>query len=84
MSKRCDGIADCIENFDEKNCTMVAFNNDLYHKEQPPLNHEGNYSKIKISLEINVGTMNEVENVLQLNIFVHLEWSVQENLDLNQ
>lgn len=74
MSKRCDGMADCVENFDEINCTMILFNNDLYNKEQPPLNHEGNFAWVKINLVITVGNINEEENLLQLSIFVQLEW----------
>ena len=53
---------------------MILFNNNLYNKEQPPLIHEGNFAWVKINLVITVGNINEEENLLQLSIFVQLEW----------
>ena len=74
LDKRCDGIADCADNSDEINCTMIVFNDDLYRQESPPLNSDGNKARVLVQFEITVGNVNELENFISMNVMVRLEW----------
>ena len=53
---------------------MIAFNDDLYRQESPPLNSDGNKARVLVEFEITLGNVNELENFVGMNILVRLEW----------
>ena len=75
LSKRCDGIPDCENYSDEKNCKIVFADEELYRKDLPPLQAEGKLIPLWINLEvIDVGKIDETEMTIAVKLHFHLEW----------
>ena len=75
MAGRCDGIADCNDAFDEKSCTMIYFEPDLYRKEYPPLDKESGHTGVDIDLaDIHVSAVDEFVQIFHVKFFIQLTW----------
>ena len=53
---------------------MISFIDDLYFKEQPPISPYEDKARVEIHLNITIGDIDEVKNVVQLNILAQLTW----------
>jgi hypothetical protein len=75
MEYHCDGVADCENNFDELNCSMLLMDQNLYRKEYPPLqmNRKGTIIKISV-LIISLGNFEEIDMRFTIKFLVLLEW----------
>ena len=73
--RRCDGVADCEGNYDEKNCSLVRVDEDLYRRDMPPLGENGEETKIIVNVKLlNLGTLDEIGETYQLRFFLQLQW----------
>ena len=74
MMKRCDGISDCINDFDEINCTLVLLNEQLYRKESPPLEMNG-IIEVKVNLTIlDIGIIDEIKQTVDIKFSIWIQW----------
>ena len=72
---RCDGHAECENNFDEKNCTMVVTHEDLYSNGYPPQGKDGEKLPILISLtNLSFGRIDELNEHFNLRSILNLKW----------
>ena len=75
LELRCDGAGDCEDNLDEKNCTMVITNDELYRKDYPPLENNRGYVLINSSITIlSFGQINEIEEAYNAKFHLRLMW----------
>ena len=75
MEKRCNGVADCVYNFDENNCEMVRIDYSLYHKEYPSLQMDGTETIVTISMDIlSIGSFEEIAMTFTVKFLIHLHW----------
>jgi len=75
MASRCDGIADCSDAFDEKNCTMIIFENGLYRKEYPPLEKGTGHTTVSLDIaDIHVSNVEEFVQVFHVKFFIQVTW----------
>ena len=75
MESRCDGISDCLDAFDEMNCTMILFDSDLYRKEYPPLEKETGHTEVVIDLaNIHVSAVEEFLQIFHTSFLTQLTW----------
>jgi len=57
------------------NCDLVITDQNLYRKDFPPMEINGNSPTIKIALAIlGIGTIDEIEQTLQLSFNLKLHW----------
>ncbi len=74
LANKCDSSADCPDNSDEKNCTILLFSSD-YTKEQIPDKHTG-YGNTTNSVSVSV-TISDILNIdinsgnVGLNLALH-------------
>ncbi len=75
MENHCDGVADCENNFDELNCSMLLMDQNLYRKEYPPLqmNRKGTIIKISFSI-LSFGNFEEIDMKFTVKFLILLEW----------
>lgn len=74
MIKRCDGHADCFNNFDEINCTLVIVNKQLYRKESPPL---GDDTVVNVQASItllSIGNIDELKQTFTAKFIALIQW----------
>ena len=75
LELRCDGRADCDNNFDEKNCTLVINDEELYRKDSPPLGKNGEKLPINVSVAIlSFGRIDETIEIFYLRFLLKLQW----------
>jgi hypothetical protein len=75
MSQRCNGIPDCKDNFDEKNCNMIIIDKQLYQKEIPPLSKAEEKVKVLVNVSIiAIESFNEIEMVFKTKFSMNLKW----------
>ena len=75
LERRCDGIADCNGNYDEKNCTLIKADEDLYQKEKSPFGKNGKVTEVVVHVTIlDFGAVDEIEQSFQLRFFLQLRW----------
>jgi hypothetical protein len=75
VGKHCDGVSDCENNFDELNCSMILIDPNLYRKEYPPLQMDGQGTIVKISLKIiAIGNIKETDMTFSTKFFLQLQW----------
>ena len=75
MDQRCDGVTHCDEDFDEKSCSMVRADRQLYRKEVPPLGITGDVTKVHVDLQIlSLGDVDELLQTFNVKVFVRLQW----------
>ena len=79
MEEICDQIMDCVDESDEVNCRLIAFN-DNYNKKVPPftINKKNNSLEpaiIRISTQLkNVLAISEFSHTIDLKIGITLRW----------
>jgi hypothetical protein len=77
LKKRCDGIADCTDKFDETNCEMVIIDDKLYQKEHPPLDQETHQTIVKINVYVlSIDNLDEIEMTISVKFIVKLCWLI--------
>ena len=77
MSKRCNGISNCKDNFDETNCEMISIDKQLYYKEIPPLNEDKIKTNISVKVSIHaIEGINEIEMKFRIKFSLSLKWYV--------
>jgi hypothetical protein len=77
LKKRCDGVADCDDKFDEKKCEIVIIDQNIYQKEQPPLNKETHQTKVSVDMTvISVDNFDEIQMSFSAKFTVELQWCV--------
>ena len=77
IEKRCDGVADCKDYFDENNCEMVIIDKNRYQKEYPPLQADGTETIIKITVDLlSIGSFEEIAMTFSVKFYIMLEWYV--------
>jgi hypothetical protein len=77
MAKRCNGVADCEFDFDEKDCNLVTINNSTYKKEYPPFHSNGSEINVKIDVNIlSIGSFEEIGMTFTVKFSIALEWYV--------
>jgi len=75
MPKRCNGVADCDFNFDERDCNLVYLNNNTYQKEYPPLQSDGYGINISVNVDIlSIGNFEEIGMTFTVKFSILLEW----------
>ncbi len=75
MEKRCDGVSDCLNSFDENNCEMVRIEASLYRKEYPSLQMDGTETIVKISVDIlSIGSFEEIAMTFTVKFLIRLMW----------
>jgi len=75
LEVRCDGTSDCQNDDDEKNCTMILFNEELYNKASMPKGLNGEKQFITVTVEIfNVGPIDETQENFDLTFLLKLQW----------
>jgi hypothetical protein len=75
MRNRCDGVAECIDNFDEINCEMVRIEKNIYHMEYPSLQRDGSETRVKINLTImSIGSFEEIAMTFTVKFLIKLQW----------
>ena len=75
FERLCDGFADCHGNHDEKNCSLVKVDEEIYQKDAPPLGEDGEDTEITINIKILVlGSVDEIAETFQLRFFLQLQW----------
>ena len=75
MDNRCDGVSDCIDNFDESNCEMVRIERNSYHMEYPSLQKDGSETRVNISLAIlSIGSFEEIAMTFTVKFLIKLQW----------
>ena len=75
LKKRCDGVADCDDKFDEKKCEMVIIDGNIYQKEQPPLNKEAHQTSVLVDVTVaSVDNFDEIKMTFTAKFTVKLEW----------
>jgi len=68
-------MPDCKDGFDEKNCSLLILDTELYRKEMPPMGMDGENSEIFVNMSIlNFVTIDEIEQSFQLKFFLQLWW----------
>ncbi len=78
LDKRCDGVADCDDKFDEKNCEVVIIDKDLYQKNHPPGITETLQTNVDIDFEIiSIDYFDEIQMTYSIKFKVELKWFVQ-------
>ena len=74
MIKRCDGVSDCVNDFDEMNCTLVIIKEQLYRKEIPPVGSE-RVINITTSLTVlSIANIDEMKQTYVVKFNVSLHW----------
>jgi hypothetical protein len=54
---------------------MIVTDEQLYRKGTPPFGLNGENTKVRIDVTIlNIGSINEFEQILTIKFFIHLEW----------
>jgi hypothetical protein len=77
LEKRCDGVADCDDKFDEMNCAVVIIDRDLYQKNRPPGITETLQTNVDIGFEIiSIDYFDEIEMKFSIKFKVELKWCV--------
>ena len=74
MEKRCDGAADCFNDFDEKNCRMVIPNEQLYRKEYPPLGKDRNIQVLADVTLLDIANVDEIQEAFSVKFSILLQW----------
>ncbi len=75
IEKRCNGISDCNDNYDETNCEMVLIKKDLYRKEDAPYPANGNEMNVTINFEIiSIGSFEELKMTFSMKFLIQIEW----------
>ena len=75
LERRCDGIADCEGNYDEKNCTLIKADEDLYQQDKSPFGKNGKVTEVVVHVTIlDFGALDEIEQWFQLRFFLQLQW----------
>ena len=74
MAKRCDGITDCFDDFDELNCTLVIINEQLYRKESPPLEKERVVHVLANVTILDIGIINEMKQTFAVKFSIAIQW----------
>jgi hypothetical protein len=75
MEKRCDGVADCDDNLDERHCAMVFMDEHIYKKEYPPITKETLHTNVKVDISLfSVDNFNEIEMTFTAKFSVELHW----------
>jgi hypothetical protein len=75
LEKRCDGVADCDDKFDEMNCAVVIIDRDLYQKNRPPGINETLQTNVDIDFEIiSIDYFDEIEMMFSIKFKVELKW----------
>ncbi len=78
LEKRCDGVADCEDKFDEMNCAVVIVDKDLYQKERPPGIKETLQTNVSIDFEIiSIDYFDEIEMMFSTKFKLELIWCAQ-------
>ena len=77
LQKRCDGVADCNDKFDEMNCEVVIIDKDLYQKNRPPGIKESLQTNVDVDFEIiSIKNFDETEMTFTVKFKVQLKWCV--------
>ena len=75
LERRCDAIADCEGNYDEKNCTLIKADEDLYQSDTSPLEKHSKTTDVTVNVTIkDFGAIDEIEQSFQLRFFLQLQW----------
>ena len=75
MEKRCNGISDCNDYYDETHCELVLINQDLYRKEDPPYPANEHEMNVQVNFEIiSIGSFEELKMTFSMKFLIELEW----------
>jgi len=75
MSKRCNGISNCKDSFDETHCDIIFIDKQLYYKETPPLSEDDAKTKVLVNVSIlAVEDPNEINMKFRIKFSLSLQW----------
>ena len=75
MSKRCDGIFQCIDKSDEDECKLITINKQIYDKDYPPRKKEGDALDVKVKFIIDaIQNVKELHMTFSSKLTLMLEW----------
>ena len=75
MQNRCDEVKDCEDATDERNCTLLQIDNDLYRKEYPSIVKNKMVTPIYVTLAIqNIDKLEEMTMIFSAKVHVQLKW----------
>jgi len=74
LGKRCNGLSDCEDSSDEKNCNLILTNDD-YQLENAPKTLEGNAINVNVSFTIfELNAFHEISMSFRAKFSVKLMW----------
>ena len=76
LEKRCDNKQDCSDVSDERDCKIVALDEEKYLKDKtPPSPEEGKNLEVTLSMNIfNILNIKEVQNIITLKFDLEAKW----------
>jgi hypothetical protein len=75
LEHRCDGVPDCENSFDEKNCNLFEADSENYRKELEPHQRNDQRTNVWINIRIfSVGSIDETDMTFSAKFLIELEW----------
>ena len=75
MQQRCDEVQDCEDASDERNCSLLNIDVDLYRKEYPSVVKNKKVTPIYINLSIhNIDKLEEMTMIFSAKVHVQIKW----------
>ena len=75
FEQRCNGVPDCENSFDEKNCNLFEADNENYRKELEPRQRNDQRTNIWINLKIfSLSSIDETDMTFSTKLLIELEW----------
>ena len=92
MEARCNGLEECMDVSDEKNCKTVEIDEERYLKEKSPPAEEGEKVQIKIGIRLqNILKIDEIEQLFRTQFHLSPSWfdgrlklyNIRDSTDMN-